>query len=118
MRRVFCVSAPGLGSLPKLNNPSPVALGWPAREPGDELLHGFALHGNHQARFAARIRLAVERLGNGCRTANVAHRKDLDFKTAAFVLNHELVAAANLARGLGSQPVRFNSAQIAGARGQ
>ena len=101
MRRAFVRLAPALTVPAELNDASPVPLCRPAWEPRSELLRGFALCGDLEAGLATQIGFAVERLGDGGRTAHIAHRENVDFKTATLVLNRELVAGTNLAGGLG-----------------
>lgn len=114
----FCASGPALFAPAELDDASPVAFGRPSRKSRNELFRGFVFRRGLQAGFATGIRLAVESLGDGGWAAHIADSKNIDLETAALVLNDNLVAAANLARGFGLDPVRLNPAQVARTRSQ
>ena len=82
------------------------------------LLHGLALFGEFEARFAAGIRLAVERLGNGGGAAHLAEFQNLDLEQAAFIFNLQHVAGVDIARWLGAHAAGEDAADVAGLAGE
>jgi len=100
-----------------LDDAPAVTLAGPANGQRRELLHGFALFRDAEARFAASFRLAVECLRYGCRAADVANAEDVDLKAAGIVFDLQAVAGMNIACGFGALAIGFDPAYIAGARG-
>src|SRR5690242_6071212 len=96
----------------------PVALRRPALGNGACLHQRLSLFGGLQAQLAARFTLAVERLRDGSRSANLAEQQNFDLELAGFVADAQPVADANLARRLGALPVPLNPAQVAGVGGE
>jgi len=71
----------------ELDDAPPVALGWAALGQPDVLLECLALLGEVEARFAARIGFAIERLSDGGGPAHRADEQDFDLKDATLVLD-------------------------------
>ena len=70
-----------------------------------DLLHGFHLRGELEALFAAGFGFAEKGLGDGGGAAHLAQGEHFDFEFAAFVLDFEHVADADVAGGLGEWPL-------------
>ena len=110
---------PGLASLAELNDAAAIALVGAACGQLLPLVGGFALGSDFETLLAAGLGFAVERLGNRRGAANVAEKKDFDFKLAAFVGDAQHVSDADVARGLGGDlSVGLNAAEFAGAGGE
>ena len=71
-----------------------------------------------QAKLPAGFRLAVECLGDGSWTANLAQQQDFYLKLAALVSYSQHVSNPDLARRLGRLIVGLNPAQRTGSAGQ
>ncbi len=82
-----CVWMVSDAAAAELNDAPPVALGWAALGQPDELLACFAFLGEVEARFAARIGFAVERLSDGGGPAHRADEQDFDLEDATLVLD-------------------------------
>jgi len=113
-RTMFLRGRSGLATAAELDDAAAVALGRTAFWQGRELLHGFAFSGFAPALFLAGIGFAVEGLGNGGGTTDIAQLQDFDMKFAAFVADAEHVANADIAGRLGFDLIGMDAAEIAG----
>jgi hypothetical protein len=77
----------------------------------------FALFGSFAAGLFAFFGFAVEGLRDGRGAALVAKGQDFDVEFSGFVFDVELVACADLARGLGGDVVRGDAVHVAGFGG-
>lgn len=106
-----------LGPAAELDDAAAVALAGPVRGQRCELLHGFTLVGNLETCFAAGFGLAVKGLCHRRWASDVAHAEDIDLEAAGIVFDLQAIAGADVACRFGAEAIRFDPAQIAGARG-
>jgi hypothetical protein len=95
-----------------------IAFGGARGGSGLEEESGLTLFGEEGAGGAAFLGLAVERLRDGGGAADFAEGEDVDFVKAAFGLDGEPIADADLARGTQRLTFRLDAIQVAGLRGE
>jgi len=85
-----------------------IALGRPGDGSRVEMHHGFALGCGPLTGFAAGHRFLIERLGNGCGTADVTELEDFDLEVATLGPYLQHVTNLNFACRLHGLPPRLN----------
>jgi hypothetical protein len=106
------------GKRSELDNPATVTFRRSAFGYRSETSQRFSLCCHLQPQFTACFGLAIERLSDRCRAANVAQKQDLNLKIAALGSDLEELANPDFACRLHRYSVALNSAEFARARGQ
>jgi hypothetical protein len=96
----------------KLIDRPAIFFGWSAFRDRSKLKHRFALLGGFLSQYSAFLGLAIERLCDCCGTPDLAEKEDLYVKDASLVCYAQHIADSDVARGLGSLFVRFDSADV------
>ena len=107
-----------LAAAAKLDDAATVALGGAPDRSGHEHALGFALLGHFLPQFAAFVGFAIERLRDGCGTANIAKGEYFDREVSAVVGNAERVSHVDLAGGFRRLVVGLDASELAGFLGQ